>query len=150
MATLPSIASLTGASTTNAQQKTNFSDQRTFLADLLGTDSGNKTAARTALGVPALTDFASSLSGNGWQKLAGGMILQYGVGGTASNGYLRVNFPIAFPTAARAVFCTGNGTDFTNMTFQVGTLTTTYVDVRSATGSNTPLAVSFNWFAIGY
>ncbi|MGI4846939.1 MAG: hypothetical protein ACRYGK_02200, partial [Janthinobacterium lividum] len=51
--TLPTEASLTGASTTNAQQKTNFASLRNFLADLLGTDSGNKSAARVALGASA-------------------------------------------------------------------------------------------------
>lgn len=49
MALLPTSASLTDSSTTNAQQKTNFTAIRTFLADLLGTDSSNKVASRTAL-----------------------------------------------------------------------------------------------------
>lgn len=55
MATLPladgSAGSLNGTATTNAQQKTNFVNLRTFLSDLLGTDSSNKLAARVALGV---------------------------------------------------------------------------------------------------
>lgn len=51
MATLPSAASLTGTTTTNAQQKTNFTNLRDFLADLLGTDSADKSAARATLGV---------------------------------------------------------------------------------------------------
>jgi hypothetical protein len=55
MANLPTSAELTGASTTNAQQKTFIANLRTFLADLLGTDSSNKAAARTALGAVGLT-----------------------------------------------------------------------------------------------
>lgn len=50
MALLPTEDNLTNASTTNAQQKTNFANLRNFIADLLGTDSSDKAAARTALG----------------------------------------------------------------------------------------------------
>ena len=50
MALLPDESSLIGSSTTNAQQRTNFSNWRQFCADLLGTNSSNKAAARTALG----------------------------------------------------------------------------------------------------
>ena len=50
MATLPTVAALTGATTTNDQQKQNLTDWRTWCADLLGTDSSNKAAARAALG----------------------------------------------------------------------------------------------------
>ncbi|MCW7541876.1 hypothetical protein OOT46_29185 [Aquabacterium sp. A7-Y] len=50
MAQLPTEAALTGASTTNAQQKGNFAALRQFLAELLGTDSADKAAARAALG----------------------------------------------------------------------------------------------------
>jgi hypothetical protein len=56
MALLPTEDNLTNASTTNAQQKTNFANLRNFLADLLGTDSSNKVAARAALGVAAPGD----------------------------------------------------------------------------------------------
>ena len=50
MASLPTSADLTGASTTTAQMKTHLTNLRTFLADLLGTDSADKAAARAALG----------------------------------------------------------------------------------------------------
>lgn len=71
MATLPladgSAGSLNGTATTNAQQKTNFVNLRTFLSDLLGTDSSNKLAARVALGVTAAiqgqTDTAFTTTG---------------------------------------------------------------------------------------
>ncbi len=53
MALLPTESSLTSASTTSAQQKLNFSALRNFLADLLGTDSADKQAARVAMGLGA-------------------------------------------------------------------------------------------------
>lgn len=50
MATLPTRAAIVSATTTNAEQKVNLGDQRDFLADLLGTDSADKSAARQTLG----------------------------------------------------------------------------------------------------
>lgn len=61
MATLPAAASFTGSSVTEGQFKTAITDQRDFLADLLGTDSANKVAALTALG--AILNVGSSKSG---------------------------------------------------------------------------------------
>lgn len=55
MAILPTSDQLTGADTTNASQKTYFTALRTFLADLLGTNSSDKAAARTALDAVGLT-----------------------------------------------------------------------------------------------
>lgn len=48
---LPTSASLTGAGTTRAQQKLNLAALRDFMANLFGTDSSDKTAARATLGV---------------------------------------------------------------------------------------------------
>lgn len=49
--TLPTRAVIVSGTTTNAEQKVNFGDQRDFIADMLGTDSADKPAARTLLGV---------------------------------------------------------------------------------------------------
>ena len=54
MATLPTASQLTSVSTTAAQQKTNFTNWRDYCAELLGTDSSDKAAARTTLGVAAV------------------------------------------------------------------------------------------------
>ena len=50
MATLPTAANVTSSSATNDQVKSYWTSLLTFLGDLLGTDSGDKAAARTALG----------------------------------------------------------------------------------------------------
>ncbi len=52
MATLPPSTDFTGSSVTQGGAKTFVSTLRTFLSDLLGTDSSNKSAARAALGLP--------------------------------------------------------------------------------------------------
>ncbi len=56
MATLPTEVAITAAEVPNAIQKTNFAAIRNFIADLLGTDSSNKAAARAALGARADLD----------------------------------------------------------------------------------------------
>jgi len=52
MATLPPSTDFTGSSVTQGGAKTFMSTVRTFLSDLLGTDSADKSAARAALGLP--------------------------------------------------------------------------------------------------
>lgn len=74
MATLPTRSAITSSSTTNAEQKVNFGDQRDFLADLLGTDSSDKVAARAALGAAA----ASALLTNGTAVTASGTSVDFG------------------------------------------------------------------------
>lgn len=51
MATLPPSTDITGSGVTQGGAKTFFSTMRTFIADLLGTDSADKAAARAAFGV---------------------------------------------------------------------------------------------------
>lgn len=53
---LPPSTDLTGSSVNEGGFKTALAAMRTFIADLLGTDSSNKTAARAALGLAIGTD----------------------------------------------------------------------------------------------
>jgi hypothetical protein len=104
MATLPTNASLTGATTTNAQQKTNFTAILTFLGDLLGTDSTNPTAARAALGAIGAPELIASLAGSGYIKIptsAGGapLLIQWGQATCGAVSLFDITFPIAFPTS---------------------------------------------------
>ena len=64
MATLPTRSAITDGTTTNAQQKTNLGDQRDFIADLLGTDSSDKAAARAALGIGAGSGRRKNINGD--------------------------------------------------------------------------------------
>lgn len=63
MATLPPSTDFTGSSVTQGGFKTAMSSLRTFIADLLGTDSGDKTAARAALGVRGTADDVTLAAG---------------------------------------------------------------------------------------
>lgn len=62
-----------------------------------------KTAAQRDVGVgatqiPDMSSFTSSLAANGWQKLPGGLIIQWGLSvSTPASANYATNFPIAFP-----------------------------------------------------
>ncbi|WP_339490035.1 phage tail protein [Pseudomonas rhizophila] len=51
--------------------------------------------------------FGSGLSGNGYQKLPSGLIIQWGVAGT-TNGFGTWTYPIAFPNAVFRVFASND------------------------------------------
>lgn len=64
--TLPAstgAASLTDAATTEAQQKTNFTNLRGFIAEMLGTDSTSRDSARSLLGIDPPT-FTATVAAN--------------------------------------------------------------------------------------
>ena len=63
MATLPPSTDFTGGSVTQGGFKTAISTLRTFIADLLGTDSADKTAARAALGARGTADDVTLVAG---------------------------------------------------------------------------------------
>ena len=58
--------------------------------------------------------FVAARSSTGYQKLPGGLILQWDSANVSANAILTVNFPIAFPTACFGVFVTSQQADMTN------------------------------------
>ena len=107
--------------------------------------SGSGLDADLVRGLPA--DFTANLSGNGYQKLPNGLIIQWGVGKSQhDNGYTNT-FPITFPNACFSV--TAN---------HVGTSGNTNVTCNSATTSNfisyteygTTTNITIYYIAIGY
>jgi hypothetical protein len=92
----------------------------------------NATQALTAAGFAG----NKSLAANGYYKLPGGLIVQWGTTGSiAGSGTATFTFPIAFPTAVWAVVVTGfTGTNIVGMNLD-GTPTTIAATVRN-TSSN--------------
>ena len=91
--------------------------------------------------------YTQSLSGNGWQKLPSGLILQWGYHGYFGE-YSTVYYPIAFPNntlsvAINTVFDNGSGAAYT-WTAVSFDFSTTVLDV------NTSGTQSINYIAIGY
>ena len=75
--------------------------------------NGGVTSVNSATGavdLASLAAFAKSLSTNGYQKLPGGLIIQWGTGTIPSGptGLVSVTFPIAFPTAFYVATATAN------------------------------------------
>jgi hypothetical protein len=94
-------------------------------------------------------EFVKSLSGNGYQKLPSGLIIQWGPNTTPAGGALAFGFNIAFPTACLSasanVISAGAGTYSANVSaYTVSQMTVV------ATNNNAGIAASFNWLAIGY
>ena len=116
--------------------------------------SGNPTIANSgvlsvdsqtgAISLGSLAAFASSLGSNGYQKLPGGLIIQWGTTGSISaGGTASVSLPISFPTAhlASVAIC-ASATAVANITSR----TTSGLDIRSSGNATT----SATWIAIGY
>lgn len=60
--------------------------------------------------VPDMTEFTRNLVSNGWQKLPGGLVIQWGMGGMAAGVTSGdVTFPIAFPAGVFAILVTDTG-----------------------------------------
>lgn len=100
----------------------------------------NVAAVKAALGALTASDFPALLSGNGYQRLPSGVIIQWGQ--AFISGTTTVNFPLTFPTNATAVV-------FTN----VSSSNQIYLNGSplGRTGfSATNGSSSISWIAIGY
>jgi len=100
------------------------------------------------LGASAM--FGASKSNNGYQKLPGGLIIQWGqVSTAASIPGASISFPIAFPTAPLFTFAaSAEG----NNTANSGNVTTTGMQITTYQGTNQAAIALSNvpWLAIGY
>lgn len=94
----------------------------------------------------ALSSFTSTLGVNGYQRLPGGFILQWGTSGNipSGGGAIAVVFPIAFPAACYNVQATEgyNGTSTTAAWFD--SQTNTGVNIHGTFAGN-----GVHWMAIG-
>ncbi len=97
----------------------------------------------------ALKGSNQSLGSNGYQKLPGGLILQWGTyTGTDNNASVRT-LPIAFPNAGLLAFCS-IGQDYGVQGQEAAAaynLTNTQVTLK---GSGGGASITLNYFAIGY
>lgn len=105
----------------------------------------------------ALSDFTGtnqSFAANGWQKLPGGMIIQWGKSaGVAGNNV--ITFPIAFPNACVFTMASVDAelssvSDTSRTIITNGKTTTTATFYGGQTESNGAAAGPFNWLATGY
>ena len=113
--------------------------------------TGAKVNALTisAAGVPTFNQLAQSLTSNGYKKLDGGLIVQWGTTSAITSGsFVSVTFPIAFPTAALSVATTlSSGVIAANYTAGVSSLTTTGMNVSHFSSGG---SAGYFWIALGY
>jgi hypothetical protein len=109
--------------------------------------------------ITKIDDFSALYNNNGYQKLPGGLILQWGSSNFPTSERTvttkTVPFPIPFPNACLQVYATAAGHVTSGgwvPVIWVKSLTTSSVDIvgDSNDTKNFTEAPKFNWFAIGY
>jgi hypothetical protein len=111
-------------------------------------DTNNYVRPMTIAQAQAALGYVTSLAQNGYQKLPGGLIIQWGRA-TLSHFSCTVTYPITFPSAVFSVLITssfpGTFPDF-GVSTNSGTLSTSGFQAMTAEESS----MTIHWMAIGY
>ncbi|MFL7775628.1 hypothetical protein IXW72_18855 [Escherichia coli] len=102
--------------------------------------------------VPDMNSFGNSLTANGYQKLPGGMIIQWGsfsvspTGGSV--GTVDITLPVAFPAACRSVnaLISTNDPSARSVGFDIGSTDRTKIRFTYTSATTN----SIYWMAVGY
>ena len=98
--------------------------------------------------------FSSSFSGNGYQRLPTGLIIQWGISNNSSTNPATTTLPIAFPNTGLIAVASDFSISFTPTTSigicGVRFLSNSQIQVATAYQYNTLGAEMAQWFAIGY
>ena len=111
-------------------------------------------SATAAVTLSSLAAFARSLGSNGYQKLPGGLILQWGtLSGTGAHGSsYSLTFPIAFPSQCFAVGATvsqGVTTTTTAIFMPITSLSSTGLTVQYGAINGGTYTYDYRWIAVG-
>lgn len=95
------------------------------------------------------------LSPTGYQKLPGGLVIQWGTGTSSSSGLVTATFPLAFPNICASVVGTAVNSsiqaDAFELSFPAGTNSFQFAVVSSGPGgAAVQVATQVFWIAIGY
>lgn len=110
------------------------------------------TDAAKAVTPAALASFTKSLGTNGYARLPGGMILQWGnVDATAANTGGTITFPLAFPGGCLMVMTTSKGANNTSdLRANIGSWSAASFTYYMQDVGGYTTATAWCWFAIGY
>ena len=106
------------------------------------TSSSTSQALTAAQGKAIADAFTGTKSNNGYQKLYGGLIIQWGIGQGGNN--TEAIFPISFPNACLNISITDKDGSASHG-YQSSTMTRERFRVLTSVQS-----INFSWFAIGY
>lgn len=117
-----------------------------------------KTAAQRDVGtgtnqIPDMASFAASRSGPGYQKLPGGLIIQWGSIGSDSSGTVTFTFPVAFPNAAFPPLASPYvlyGSNVQQYTAQANPPSLTQCNAKVWLGNAPANNITVNFLIIGY
>lgn len=116
-------------------------------ARALANDANAMTPAKLAA---AFGGANQSIATNGYQKLPGGLIIQWGGGTPNGSGNYQTTLPIAFPTSHARALATTQGESNPALCISVFTLNTTSIDVRVRTLGGAASTQGIAWIAFGY
>lgn len=117
-----------------AKNGSDIADVAAFLKNLGLGEAAKRNVGSDINQIPDMSAFSSGLSRTGWQKIAGGLILQWGYAPVpAGSATGKVQFPVVFPKDIFAILVTDTGaaclsygtTDRNNAGFTVARLTST-------------------------
>ncbi|MEW5892376.1 MAG: phage tail protein [Pseudomonadota bacterium] len=96
-------------------------------------------------------EFAASVSGNGYQKLPSGLIIQWGTTAVANGAQQTVTYPIAFTVGGKGFGGVTGAGNASQLTFQIHSGTTTGFTWSVNNSSNAYASgVTATWLAIGF
>ena len=135
----------------------NFLTSPTVPTPTTGTQAVNKDYADLKVALSQFTGANQSLSPSGYQKLPGGLILQWGrgtVSSTTTNQTLNIVYPISFPvnTLSNVLTHSGNadGSAGNNRGFIMSCEFGNANGFLSSYSSNAAVNFNYTWIAIGY
>lgn len=135
-----SASSSNGASTIVARDASGNFSANTITAALTGIASGNLVTSD-------YTGANQSISASGFQKLPGGLIVQWGTYTQSSGGFTNVTFPTAFPSTCYYTSVTRidpSSTGGVSLSTTVRSYSTTTASYSGPNGN------SYLWIALGY
>ncbi len=104
------------------------------------------TKAESDASYAILSTLTKNTGTNGYQKLAGGTIIQWGASSVGQDSSTTFNFPIAFPTACRNIVLNANNANTVDRYDLAGQIVSASQGRGWATGGGT----GFYWIAMGY
>lgn len=115
-----------------------------------GTQAANKDYADLKVALESFIGTNQSLAGSGYQKLPGGLIVQWGGAVTSSSGNVTATFPIAFPNSCLKITTSSDLTGGQGSFSGYAIVTNTNFQISGWSSQTARTIITASWIAIGY